>query len=108
MDISKGQFKIVFTKNCKKDMDNIYEYISLKLDTPNSAKKLMRKVESTIRRLQEMPETYVIIKKYEELDMEYRRIVINNYVILYTISKEEKIIYITHMYYGGSDYINKI
>lgn len=34
--------------------------------------------------------------------------VINNYVILYTIDEEKKKVYVSHIYYGGSDYINRI
>lgn len=108
MDISKKQFKIVFTNDCKQEMDNIYNYISNNLYAPKAAKELMNKVETTVQSLKDMPEAYMTIKKYSELEMEYRRIVINNYVIIYTISKEKNSIYIVHMYYGGSNYFKYI
>lgn len=54
-----------------------------------------------------MPESYPIIKDYEELNLKYRKITIEKYIILYTISKTENIIYIVHMYYGRSNYLNK-
>lgn len=108
MDISKKQFKIVFTNDCKQEMDNIYNYISNNLYAPKAAKKLMNKVETTTQSLKDMPEAYMTIKKYSELEMEYRRIVINNYVIIYTISEEKNSIYIVHMYYGGSNYFKYI
>lgn len=108
MDISKEQFKIVFTTDCKQEMDDIYNYISNKLYAPKAAKELMNKVETTIQSLKDMPKAYMTIKKYDELKMEYRRIVINNYVIIYTISEEKNIIYIAHMYYGRSNYFEYI
>ena len=108
MDISKKQFKIVFTNDCKQEMDNIYNYISNNLYAPKAAKELMNKVETTIQSLKDMPEAYMTIKKYDELKMEYRRIIINNYVIIYTISEEKNIIYIVHMYYGRSNYFEYI
>lgn len=77
MDISKKQFKIVFTNDCKQEMDNIYNYISNNLYAPKAAKELMNKVETTVQSLKDMPEAYMTIKKYSELEMEYRRIVIN-------------------------------
>ena len=108
MDISKKQFKIVFTDNCKQEMDDIYNYISNNLYAPKAVKKLMNKVEKTIQSLKDMPKAYATIKKYDELEMEYRRIVINNYVIIYTISEQDNIIYIVHMYYGRSNYFEYI
>ena len=105
MTTSKN-FKIIFTSDCKKEMEHIYNYISKNLYAHNSAKQLMKKVEETINRLKIMPEAYPIIKKYNELRMKYRRIVIGKYVIIYTILKKE--IYIVHMYYGRSNYLNKI
>jgi len=108
MDISKKQFKIVFTNDCIIEMDEIYAYISKKLSMPNSSKTLMKKVENAINNLKVMPNKYMIIKKDNALKLEYRRIVINNFVILYTISEENETIYIVHMYYGGIDYLNKI
>lgn len=104
MSISKKQFKIVFTNDCKQEIDNIYNYISNNLYAPKAAKKLMNKVETTVQSLKDMPEAYRTIKKYSEFGMKYRRIVINNYVIIYTISEEKNTVYIVHMYYGRSNY----
>lgn len=108
MDISKKQSKIVFTNDCKQEMNDIYNYMSNNLYSPKAAKELMNKVETTIQRLKDIPKAYMTIKKYNELEMEYRRIVINNYVIIYTISEEKNSIYIVHMYYGGSNYFKNI
>ena len=44
---------------------------------------------------------------YEYLsEMKYRRIVIKNYVVLYTIDEEKKIVYISHMYYKKRNYLS--
>ena len=104
MDTNK-RYKICFTRECKREMDDIYNYISKRLYSPNSAKALMKTVEKAIYNLKEMPELHNIIKRYDGLDMEFRRIVIKNYIILYTISEEDKIVNIVHMYYGKSNYI---
>lgn len=104
MDTNK-KYKIHFTKECKREMDNIYDYISKRLYSPNSAKALMKMVEKAIYNLKEMPELHNIIKQYGSLNMEFRRIVIKNYIILYTISEEDKTVNIVHMYYGKSNYI---
>lgn len=108
MDISKKQYRIVFTSDCIREMDYIYNYIILNLYAQKSAKELMNNVQQAIENLKIMPQMHMVIKKYSELELEYRRIIIGNYVVLYTISEKEKIIYIVHMYYGGSNYLNNI
>lgn len=108
MDISEKQYKIVFTNDCIQEMDDIYNYISKKLYSSNSAKSLMKKIDDTINDLKIMPEKYFVIKKYDELNLEYRRIVVNKYIILYTISEQNNTIYIVHMYYAGENYLDKI
>lgn len=108
MNISEEQYKIVFTNDAVKDMENIFEYISNMLYSIKSAKKLMRKIDRKIENLKIIPRAYKVIKKYPELELEYRRIVVNNYVILYSLFEKEKKVYIMHLYYAKSNYFNKI
>ena len=44
------------------------------------------------------------LEEYDRLKREYRRIVINNYILLYTIDESKKIVYVSHMYYGEQNY----
>ena len=46
------------------------------------------------------------IEKIDKPKRQYRRMVINNYVILYTIDEIEKIVYIAHIYCGRRDYLD--
>ena len=51
------------------------------------------------------------IMNFSQLETEINQkgeMVINNYVILYTIDKQEKNIYIAHIYYGGRNYIDDL
>lgn len=55
-----------------------------------------------------MPKLYKVIKKDKNLNLEYRCIIIKNYLILYTISENNKTIYIAYIYYGKSNYLFKL
>ena len=37
----------------------------------------------------------------------YRKMIMGNYIVLYTIDEDKKIVYVSHMYYSGSNYLNK-
>lgn len=105
MDSKKEIYEIEFTEDCREEIDEIYEYISEKLVAENSAKKLMRKMRDAIMDLSESPNLYMKIEKKDKLKREYRRIVIDNFVVLYTVDESNKKVYIAHMYYGRRDYL---
>ena len=60
----------------------------------------------TIQGLKNSPKIYAKIEKTDRAGRDYRKIVIDNYVIIYTIIEEDKAILISHMYYGGRNYLN--
>mgnify|MGYP001523934915 CR=1 FL=1 len=48
---------------------------------------------------------YAKTEKFDRLENEYRRIPIDNYVLLYTVNKKRNTVYIVHFYYGGRNYL---
>jgi len=101
------QYEVLITESCRIEIKKIYEYIKNNLYAENSAKKLMNKIEKTVMNLTYAPRIYAEIGIYKNTKRSYRRIVVDNFIVLYIIDEDDKKIYISHMYYGGSDYINK-
>jgi len=104
----KSKYKVVISATCRNEIKNICKYIEDSLFAYNASKNLLKKLDKAISNLEEYPEMYKTIKKYRDVNLEYRNIVIDNYIILYTISEESKTVYISHIYYGKSNYWNKI
>ncbi len=46
------------------------------------------------------------IGKVDRLKREYHRMVVKNYVVLYTIDFEKKTVFISRMIYGRRNYLN--
>lgn len=65
----------------------------------------MNEFEIKIQKLKDTPEMCMEIDKYNELNRKYRRMIIKNYVVLYTIDKTKKVIYIAHVYYTRKNYL---
>ena len=103
---NKITYQVEFTDECIEEINEIYEYISKKLIANESAKRLIQKVKKNILLLSSNPRLYTKIEKENDIELEYRRMVINNYVVLYTIDDEKKIVYISHMYYGKRNYLD--
>ncbi len=107
MDISE-HYEVEFTQECTNEIKKIYKYIRDVLCNEIAAKRLMKKLEEYVSDLSYSPRLYVEIEKYKGTKKVYRRMVVNKYVVLYNIDEEKKKVFIAHMFYGGSDYINKI
>ena len=99
------EYKIKFTKKCLIDIDNACFYISNTLKSQQASIKLREKIKKSVINLPNNPKMYSQIDKFDKLNRIYRKIVINNYVLLYTIDEENELIYFSHMYYGGRNYL---
>jgi addiction module RelE/StbE family toxin len=102
------KYKIVITPTARREINRIYDYILYDLNAEKAAKQLMQKVEAVIQELKYSPKIYVSIDKLDGVKRRYRRIVIRNFIILYTVDEESNIVYVAHMYYSGRNYLDLI
>ncbi len=104
MDTKK--YKVIITPTAYKEINKIYDYITDDLYAENATKRLMNKVEQEVQRLKDAPKIHTEIEKFDELKRVYRRIVVDNYVILYIIDEDNEVVFVSHMYYGRRNYMN--
>ena len=86
-------------------MIEIYDYISIRLKESLAAKRLFLKINDKISHLSKNPYIYSKAGKIDKLKREYRKIVIGNYIVLYTLDFENKKVYISHIIYGRRNYL---
>lgn len=101
-----NQYKVIMTPTAYREINKIYDYITEELYAKNAARDLMKKVEEEVQRLKYAPKIHTEIEKPDELKRNYRKIVIKNYIILYTIDEENNTVFISHMYYCGRNYMD--
>lgn len=94
--------KIKFTEKCLEDIEEACQYIEEKLKAENAPNKIRIKIKNSVKGLSTLPEMYAKTEKLDRVKRVYRRIPIDNYVF---IDKESKIIYISHMYNCGRNYL---
>ena len=104
--IKSMEYKVKFTEKCIEDIEEACQYIEKNLKAEKAANRLRIKIKDSVRDLSTSPEMYAQIEKLERVKNVYRRIPIDNYVLLYTVDKENRIVYISHMYYGGRNYLD--
>lgn len=106
MDSKNEPFEVEFTEQCVEEMTTIYDYISTQLKEDKAAQNLISIVNEKILDLSKAPELYMKIGKVDRLKREYHRIVVKNYVVLYTIDYEKRKVYISRMMYGRKNYLS--
>ena len=107
MDID-AKYKVEFTEECAVEIRKVYNYIRDDLSARNSSNKIMERIEEFITNLSYAHRMYAEIDKYSNTKRIYRRIILNNYVLLYTIDEERHKVFISHMYHGKTDYLNNV
>ncbi len=108
MKITNNGYRVVVSATCKNSIFNTFEYISTNLNANNASKHLKTLISRAIENLKNSPYMYPVIKKYKGINLEYRRIVLGNFIMLYSINERNKTAYLSHFYYGKSNYLEKI
>ena len=100
------EYKVKLADQFLEEFEEICDYISNKLKNIDASNRLREKVIYNILLLENSPRMCTEIEKVDRTERQYRRLIVNNYVILYTIDETEKIVYIVHIYYGGRNYLD--
>jgi len=102
MDISN--YEVILTEIAKEDLEFIYDYIYETLHANKAANNLMNKIEKNILLLENNPYAGVeiCVKPHNEM---YRKLIVNNYIILYQVEEEYKQVVIYKIVYSKTDYI---
>lgn len=94
---------IKYTAQALEDLKGIYEYISLVLLSPDTAKHFIEKIKKAVRSLEYMPEKYKIYDQEPWKSKELRCFPVNNYLVFYWINKEQHLVNIIRIFYGERD-----
>uniref|UniRef100_UPI004056D56A type II toxin-antitoxin system RelE/ParE family toxin n=1 Tax=Agathobacter sp. TaxID=2021311 RepID=UPI004056D56A len=95
------QYKVEITKEALQDMEDIYNYITLELLSPENAMGQYNRIADEILTLDTFPQRYRIMDSEPEKQMELRRMLVDNYSVFYTIRGDKVIV--TDVLYTASD-----
>ena len=93
-----SKYKVILTAKAREDLREIYEYISKSLMAEKAANNLVNKIQENILSLEDMPEMYSIVDINKDRERQkYRKMIINNYVAIYRVDKENRLVYIVRI-----------
>lgn len=97
-------YKLEFLPIAKKDMTDIVLYISKDLQNPDAADRLARKFIETVETLLTFPYAAPAYQPIRPLKHEYRKIAVQNYLMLFWINEKDKTVTIARVIYAKRDY----
>jgi len=98
--LPKDKYQIRFLKIAEEDFAEIVSYIGI--DNPKAANAITDKIEKNLELLSENPLLGRIPRDEDIRKLRYRYIIVQNYIIFYTI--ETKTIYIHRILHSARDY----
>ena len=96
-------YQVVLTNQAKADLISIYRYIANNLQSPQTAEGQLSRLEKAIASLDTMPERYRVYDHEKWKDRNLRIMSVNNYLVFFIPSQEEKTVAVMRIMYGGRD-----
>jgi toxin ParE1/3/4 len=100
--MSRNKYTVRFLRIAEDDFAEIITYISA--DCPAAAEVLATKIEKNLQLLSQNPHLGRVPKEDELAQLHYRYLVVENYLIFYTV--EGQSIYIHRILHGARDYLS--
>lgn len=97
-------YKVEYLPSALKDMSEIISYITKELDNRTAAGKLSEKFIETAGRIGDFPYSNPVYIPIKPLKNEYRKVVVENYLMFYSVNEEEKTVTVSRVIYGKRNY----
>ena len=99
-------YTIEYLPIAKSDMVDIAKYIGVKLENPEAAERLAEKMIEAAEKLTDMPYKCPVHIPVKPLRHEYRKLIVQKYIMFYWVDEDKKLITIARVVYSGRDYEN--
>ena len=97
-------YKIENTPLAEQDLDGILSYIAENLGNKTATVSFLDEVDACYINLERMPFMYEQCRDPQLRALGYRKAIIKNYVMIYRVDEDKKIVYILRFFYGRRDY----
>lgn len=98
-------YKIEVSEPAENDLRDIVRYIFAQLSAPMTAMKMMDTIEQAIASLANMPQKCPLVRDERLAAMGYRKLIIKNYVVFFTIDEKAKVVDVERILYARRDWL---
>ena len=95
------KYEVMLYPRALEDIDDIYAYIALEKQAPETAQEQTDRIWEAIDTLEECPQSHQdrLVGKYAGKG--YKQLLIDNYMAIFKIDEKDKIVYVVTVQYPG-------
>ena len=98
--------KIHYSPESRRDLDDIWDYIVLELQTRSAAERVIDRIMDVVDPLKKFAEMGTPLSSIADVGTDYRFLVSGNYMVIYRVQGCD--VYIDRVLYGRSDYMSSL
>ena len=95
--------KTQYTFKARQDLQDIYAYIAFTLLSPEAARGTVGRIMDAVGALASLPERNPLYKDEPWRSLGVRFLPVRNYLVFYTMNRQDDIVTILRILYGGRD-----
>ena len=99
-----SEYKVNITEPAELDLISAIDYIEFTLLNPKAADDLLALAYSKFKSLNHMPATHALVNDSVLAHLGVHQIIIDNYLAFFTISEEDKTVYILRFMYSARNW----
>ena len=96
-------YRVVYSPEARDDLKEIYTYIAVELQAPETAEGQVNRIRKEIRSLDFMPSRYAIVDWEPWRSMGMHRVPVDNFVVYYAVNDGSRTVTVIRIFYGGRD-----
>lgn len=97
------RYSIAVTEQAQADINEVFNYIALELQSAQNASRLLDKLESSILSLAEMPERFRRYDKEPWKSRNLRAMPVKKYLVFYVVDNKNHLVTVLRVLYGARD-----
>jgi len=99
-----AKYRVDVSEPAENDLRDIVRYISAQLSAPTTALKMTDALEEAITGLTVMPEKCPSVTDERLAMMGYRKLLVKNYIVFFTIDEKSKVVDVERILYARRDW----
>lgn len=103
-----NEYLVHLTSQFSEEFDKIYYYIYSSFHSPLTANKFYSKIKDSILSLNFFPERYPRISVKNLNNHNLRKMIIENYIIVYEVQNTSNEVFILHIFHSKQNYLHLI
>jgi plasmid stabilization system protein ParE len=100
--------RFVLLPKAQEDLENIFTYIAMALANPEAALNLIDNFEDKFNELLLFPLSYPLIERKLIFQIDLRKCIVQNYIIVYFYNEKDKLVEIIRVIYSRVDYLEDL